>query len=336
MKVNTKSLVNALELVKPGLATTELIPQTTSFAFVDGGVRTYNDEISVTCPVPGIDPDFIGAVPAVELYQLLKKLTVEEVDLLVTENQLQIKAGKVKAGFAFQAEISLPFSELESEGKWLPIPDGFMEAVTFIQPCASSSGNDNTIAVNINFAEGIAQATDNQRVGVHVFNPVKKGGLIQIPSWTARELLKYKFTEFHHAGGWAHFRNPELIFSTRTLVSTPLPIKESIERFQKKDYVELEFPEALFDAVERAKIFLDTAQDVVTLKFEKGRVHVLAEKANGVWFKEVLSAKIADDLSIHIQPGALQSIMKVTRKVRYTTNVLLFVSDIWKYMVATV
>ena len=53
MKKN--DLVEALEVVKPGLANKDLIEQTTSFAFINGNVVTYNDEISISSPIEDLE-----------------------------------------------------------------------------------------------------------------------------------------------------------------------------------------------------------------------------------------------------------------------------------------
>ena len=70
-------LLKALEIVKPGLASKEIIQQTTSFAFIEGRVVTFNDEISISHPVP--DLDIQGAVQADELYKFLKKTKADEI-----------------------------------------------------------------------------------------------------------------------------------------------------------------------------------------------------------------------------------------------------------------
>ena len=48
MKLNKADLQRALEIVKPGLANKEMIEHSTSFAFINGKVITYNDEISLS------------------------------------------------------------------------------------------------------------------------------------------------------------------------------------------------------------------------------------------------------------------------------------------------
>ena len=88
MKINKSDLVSALEKVKSGLSSKEAILQSTSFAFLGGNVVTYNDEISLSHPVEGLE--ITGAVQATELYQLLKKLKQEEISLEVSENEILI------------------------------------------------------------------------------------------------------------------------------------------------------------------------------------------------------------------------------------------------------
>ena len=53
--MNREDILEALEIVKPGLASKEHIEQSTCFAFKNGKVMTFNDEISVSHPVEGLD-----------------------------------------------------------------------------------------------------------------------------------------------------------------------------------------------------------------------------------------------------------------------------------------
>ena len=46
MKIETSKFKTALDVVKPALASKEIIEQTTSFAFINGTVVAYNDEIN--------------------------------------------------------------------------------------------------------------------------------------------------------------------------------------------------------------------------------------------------------------------------------------------------
>ena len=88
MKINKTELQLALEKVKPGLASKEVIEQSTSFAFMGNRVVTYNDEISISHPVKGLE--VMGAVKAQALYSFLSKVKRDEIDVEWEENQLGI------------------------------------------------------------------------------------------------------------------------------------------------------------------------------------------------------------------------------------------------------
>jgi len=110
MEIKRTDLIDALAIVKPGLASKEFIEQSTSFAFVAGRVITYNDEISISQPIEGID--FEGAIKADELYQLLSKLKADVIDLSINDAEITIQCGKISAGMTLQEEIKLPLEEI--------------------------------------------------------------------------------------------------------------------------------------------------------------------------------------------------------------------------------
>jgi len=135
MQIKRTELKEALEIVKPGLASKEIIEQSTSFAFMGDKVVTYNDKISMSHPVKGLD--ITGAVKADEMYQLLSKLKADEMSLEVQDNEIIIKAGKSTAGLMLAGEITLPLDQIDEIDKMLPIPDGFLEGIRLaVQSCA--------------------------------------------------------------------------------------------------------------------------------------------------------------------------------------------------------
>ena len=129
MKIKKQELIKALEVVKPGLAQKEMIEQSTSFAFMEGRVVTYNDEISISHPVK--DLDIMGAVKADKLYGFLNKVKAEEIDLQIDDSEIRLTAGKSKAGLVLQAEMKLPLDEIGKIGKWTKVPEGLLDAIKF-------------------------------------------------------------------------------------------------------------------------------------------------------------------------------------------------------------
>ena len=92
MKINKETLKQALEIVKPGLANKEIMEQSTSFAFIDDKVVTYNDEICISHPVPDIG--IKGVIKAEEMYNFLGKVKTEEITVTQEENEIVLKSGR--------------------------------------------------------------------------------------------------------------------------------------------------------------------------------------------------------------------------------------------------
>ena len=182
-----QDLLQALEIVKPGLAGTERIEQTTSFAFMGENVVTYNDDISVSHPVPGLN--ITGAIEAKELYNLLKKIKNDELEMELVENEIKITSGKVVAHMAIQVEIKLPLDEISEKGKWKNIPEGLMKAA---RNCSFSCENDkakSTFCVHVN-KDGFVEATDRFRINRYQLSAAMPVATFLIPSTSVREVAK--------------------------------------------------------------------------------------------------------------------------------------------------
>ena len=78
LKINREELLQQLESVVPGLSVKEIIEQSKCFVFKDKKVMTYNDEVACT---QDSCLDIEGAVEAMPLISLLRKLKEEEIDL---------------------------------------------------------------------------------------------------------------------------------------------------------------------------------------------------------------------------------------------------------------
>src|SRR5690625_1182784 len=100
MKIKKSVLLDALEIVRPGLSNDEVVEQSTSFAFIGDKVITYNDDISVSHPISNLG--FEGAVRSQEIYEFLKKSRSETVHIEVTENEVKLKCGKSVAGLPYE------------------------------------------------------------------------------------------------------------------------------------------------------------------------------------------------------------------------------------------
>jgi DNA polymerase III sliding clamp (beta) subunit (PCNA family) len=290
MKINKAELQEALEKVRPGLASKELIEQTTSFAFTGGRVVTYNDEISISHPVKGLD--VVGTVKAQALYRFLEKIKKEEIDIEWEENQVIIKAGKSKAGLIFEQEVKLPIKEeIGKIEKWKNLPGNFVEALKLCYPCCSRDMSRPILTcVNID-GEGV-QASDSYQIIHYTLTEKIPVGKCLIPATSVKELVKYPVKKVAVGESWIHFRTEDgTVFSSRILnnefpdTSKHLAIKG----------VEFSFPKNINQILERAHVFSKkdaSPGDIptVTIEIKEGQIKISAKNEYG-WFVEEARTK---------------------------------------------
>jgi len=310
MIVKRKKLLEVLRMVKPGLATKEVVEQSVCFAFQNGRVYTYNDEISISHPTEVVAS---GAVQAEELFSTLSKSKDEELDISATASEFQIKGKRMKAGIRLEAEIKLPLTEIDLPKKkdWKELPGDFVEGVKF---CLFSCGTDMTkpVLMCIFLTGGVAQSSDDLRVTEYAFaDDGEFDQPILLPIGAAREITKYKPTSYAVTFGWAHFKTDEdTIFSCRTMDETYPDMSKVLQVEGER----ITLPKELIDVIERAKIFskaTDFAYDErVTIRVASKFIQVRGEGDTG-WLEEKVKSKseLSSTLEFDVSPDFLAQIM---------------------------
>jgi DNA polymerase III sliding clamp (beta) subunit (PCNA family) len=317
MKVNRQDLVDVLALVKPGLASKEIIEQTTSFVFSGGRIFTYNDEIAVSHDTP---LDIEGAVQAKEFYDLLTRYGSQEVDVSMVKDNLVIKSRGSRTELALQAEVTLPLKELGKPKGWMPLPETFAEGVGF---CAFSAGKDMTkpILTCIHVHRSIIESSDNYRFTRYT---MKKPGKtfadpLLIPAIAAIQLPKYKPTEVTTTKGWAHFRNEQrTVFSCRTW-SGKYP---DLSKHVPKKGMQVKIPSQLDEVLMRAEVLgeKDPWGTLVDLEISQGRITIKAQGATGKFEERIRAEYNGDPLHVRITSEFLRQMTGSLDEVMISDN----------------
>jgi len=321
MKIKRTELLEALSGVQPGLASKEIVEQTQSFIFKDGKVRTYNDQISISCPM---DLDIEGGVKAEELFKLLSKSKAKEIELETSDNELLLKTKSSKAGIRLE-ETVLDMDVIEIPEKFYSLPEDFIEAIRF---CLFSVGKDMTkeILTNLHVKENGISSCDNFRVTRCLMkDKVKKAFLLS--SGAAQELVKYKPTKYGLAEGWLHFKcEGDILFSCRRMKGK----YPDIESLLEVEGEEISLPKNIFSMLERASIFSKTQfkqDDVITIKIEKNKLRIHA-KGEGGWFKERAKIKYkGSEISFQTSPHFLMDMSKLLKSMTVGENSLKMEGD---------
>ncbi|HDY89495.1 MAG TPA: hypothetical protein ENH82_15455 [bacterium] len=310
--MNKTKLQQALEIVKPGLASKEMIEQSTSFAFIDGRVVTYNDEISLSHPVEGLEIE--GAIQAEELYKLLSKIKQEEdeIEISIEKNEVILQVGRMKAGLSLQQEIKLPLEEIGELSRWKTLPEDFIRFVGLaMQVCSRDMSRPVLTCVHVN-KNGQIEGSDGFRIircELEKEMPVKT---FLIPANSAAELVRLQPTKVAEGSGWMHFKtDEETILSCRTF-QDDFP---DCEPFLKVEGVEIIFPKTIKEIVGRAEVFAKRdhfLDETIEITIGKKRITVKSRSDSG-WFEEGANIRYNDEpVSFSITPYLLKDILTET------------------------
>ena len=326
--MNRKELLEALSVVRPGLASKEIVEQSCSFVFDGGRVCTYNDEIAVSHPVPeGIS----GAVRAGELFSLLSKFPDEEIGVEVTESELVVSGKKRKAGIALQSKIKIPLDALKAEKEWKPLPEGFGDALEF---CGMSVGQDMTkpLLTCIHVKGEMVESCDNHRIGRWTLAQSVPDELL-IMGTAAKRLLSYKATEYAVSKEWAHFRNEaQAVFSVRVFEGQ----YPDLSKFLAVEGFRLELPTELPEILERAEVMMEEVDGTAEIALAEKHLTVRTKGPVG-WFEEDARVRYdGEPVSFRIPPRFLREISGRLRSVEVCGGLLKFQGDNFVHACSTV
>lgn len=331
MKIKKESLKKALEMVKPGLASKEVIEQSTSFAFMGDRVVTYNDEISISHPVEGLD--IKGAIHADELYKLLTKLKDDEIEIETTDTEIVLSSGKMKAGLILQSEINLPLGEISEVGKWVKLPPEIIIGMGLVLgSCSTDSAR--AILNCVHITPSFCEASD----GFQIFNfqletTIKGKFHLLIPASSIREIIKLDVKEMSISEGWVHFKNSlNTVISCRTLADE-FPETSPFLEVKGKSLI---LPAIISEIVERAEIFskLDSmSESSVEINLSKNSIKISGQSDSG-WFEEITKIKYSENpLNFKITPALFKSILNKSNHciVAESLDKIKFEGENWQY-----
>ena len=333
MKVNNLKLQEALEIVKPGLANRDSIEQATSFAFIKGHVVTYNDEISISHPVEGLELE--GAVSTDILYPLLLKIKQEEIEIEIKENEILIYAGKAKAGLALQSEIKLPLEEeIAQKGKWKELPKDFVKFINFAIPsCARDSSRATLTSVHIT-KEGFIEASDNFRLTqCHMETEMPTKNFL-LPADSAMQVVKLNPIKIAEGKGWIHFQTKQGTVISCRIFEEAFPDVSSLLKMQG---IKLILPKTMEEILDRAMVVAKRdkfTEEDVTIDLEDKKLKISAEADSGWITEEVALRYSGEPIHFNITPYLLKGILAETQECELTKSKIKFEGTGWVYISA--
>lgn len=331
MLVSREKLLTQLESVVPGLATKETITQSNCFVFTGKWVITFNETIA--CRVP-CESELIGAVEAKGLLELLRRMPDAELDVNVEGEPGAQKCritGKSnrRGGVPMAAEILLPVQGITPPAHWLPLPQGFAEAVETVAPCAAKSGDSYGLKC-VHVHPHYVEASDNFHMARYpLLIPVTAPTLVLAQA--IKNACSLGAMEFSESADWLHFRNPNgAILSCRRLLDAYFDFSAYLQPGGEV----LTLPAGLDDAVAAAGIFsAEAAENEIFITVENQWFYVRGVGNSG-WYEERRPCNYSGPrLQFKIAPKILTEITKRHNQCMIAPGRLLI--DTGKFQYAT-
>jgi len=346
MELKRQELLNALTIVKPGLAKNEIIEQMTHFLFANDSIVTYNDQICVSYKFPiGI----FCSVKADDFYKIVSKLEKETVELDVIntdeQNTLLIKEEGFESGLPIitehqiQDNLKLLADEIEQEKmKWSDLPKGFLEGAYL---CSFSASRDETQGpyTCIFFTGKDIFCGESFRVSKYEMEEeVPESFLFRASSISELKIIdpiKYKITT-----SWIHFKNKgNNTMSIRKALYPKYPYEKFLSLFDTPMKNKLKLPTKLKACVELVGIM--TKNDVlvdrsIDIKFETNKMICKAKSQVGGWIKKELEIHyLGNTINIKVDPVVLLEILSHSvTTMGFTDKLALFKMGNFKHLIS--
>lgn len=272
VKVNRADFLAALESCKPGLSPKGIIEQSNCYVFTKGRVVTYNENVSCRCP-SGLPKEFTGAVLATPLLSVLHKLKTEDVYVKKHGETMVVSGGRDKARIRFQAEVKLPYTNVDQPTTWDELPEDFTQAVSIVQACAGKDTEKLFLTcVNLH-PKRIEACDDYQLTRYRIKTGLKKAFMVKRDS--IKHVIPFDMTEISESLTWVHFRNPSgLVISCQRFVEEFPDLSEWITNAKG---VPTPLPKGLSEAGEFCQIFTkdnEEEDDQVLINLSAGELRM--------------------------------------------------------------
>jgi len=330
MKVGREKLLNQLEAVLPGLSAREVIEQSSCFIFnvAKKTVTTFNDEVACTfkCCI-----SMEGAVQALPLVAILRKLREKTIEITIGDGELLIKGKNRRVGVAMEKDILLKLDSIEIPKKWKQLPEDFANAISMVQECVGKDEEQfATTCIHIH-PKWIESCDNYQAARYRIKTNVTEATLVRRDSLKC--VLSLDMIEFSETKTWIHFRNTAgLVLSCRRFVEDFPDITPVL----KVNGTPTVLPKGLKEATEKAEIFSAENADYnqVTIQLKKDKLKITGRGTYG-WFSEIKKIKYnGKPLSFTISPKLLIELIHRHNKCNLTQKRLKVDIDKFQYVVA--
>jgi len=316
MKIKKKTLLNALEKVKPGIAKTDFVESMSYFFFSGTDVITYNDKISIQHP---FKTDFSLFVKAQDLYKLIFKLTADTIIIAEKNDKLNIKSKSIQANLStiHDDEVNERIKNVSKslkKAKWKKLPDNFITNMNLCYFTASTQESEGTLTcIHVNGVDCVS--SDNNRVSHAVLS--EKMDEIFVKATEVKNLSMINPIKYATTKAWLHFKNKEgCIFSIRK-IDGEFP---DFIQFFNFEGVPISLPKEILEGINISSVFVDEIDPSINFKISKGCCDVSVKSdAGSVKHRSKIEYK-GKEIKFVINPEFLKQMMTHSSNITLTDD----------------
>lgn len=330
MRANREELLKVFESVRPGLASREILEQSSCLVFDSGRVLTFNDAVACSRKSP---LNIQGAVKAQPLIDLLSKLTEDELEIDVKDGKMTIKGLKRRAKLTMEQQVQLPIDSVEVPDAWRDLDPEFSEAVSIVASCASTEESQFELTC-VHIHPEWLEACDRFQIARY---PMSTGvsQSILVKAESLRKIVGFDMTKVCETGSWIHFSNPAgLVLSCRRY----LDAYKDLGRFlDTADTEPATLPGGLEEVVHRAEVFSvdNAAGNHIKVGLRPDRVVIAGEGTTGVYEEMKQVAYKGPPIDFLISPKLLVEVAKKQNDIRVGERKICVDGGKFKFMAAT-
>ena len=325
-RINREEFLNTLHRVEYGLSTRDFIEQSSCFAFQEGWVCSFNDEVCCRTK-SGLPDDVHGAVKAAPLIKVLENLTDDVIDVGASSGELQIRGNRKRSGIRMESEILLPVEHVDKPEKWVDLPEDFARAIETVVPAAGTNKEEfitTCVHVNPEFLE----ATDRQQVvRYRLPTGVSQPFLVSAPS--LKPVATLGLSRMGETENWIHFRNKTLVYSCRRHLDH-FPDMTPIYDFTGESAT---LPRGATEAAKLGDVFSsEDADNKVNVRLTDGHMVVRGVGASG-WAEASLDlAYHGPETSFRINPNMLIKLIENFTECEIGGGKLIVRGEKWTFL----
>ncbi len=321
--MNRTELVRTLELIKPALASTNMVPIFQCFNFQEGSVSAYNDTIAIIGPS---EFEWACGINGNTLLGLISNSKAEELEISLERDTATLKLGKTVSKMPFFTHEEFIFDVPDS--KWdftISFTEGFANALSMCLETVSSDETQPKLhGVTI---DGNRMYSCNGDTITRVqLKGGTKGGRILMPTsfcsavlklWNSLSMTKgtIQFNDewvFANLGEWA-------IYGRVLEITDPIDFDGLIKNTLKTKTATQAVPAEFSEALSRARVLSDPESQKTSASIEKGKLTLHTETHMGE-IKDVLPLKGHPDVEASINASHLQRALQYCDQIAFHEN----------------